>query len=582
MAPGTDLQSQLDELRRTVAALQASIGSLPQVSLAAVESAAYLGQALGLTLTVLSGADSTPLAGVPVTLVSSWGVLRGNADLTEGSSMATATAADGTVRVTLRPQVSLDANEDQDALEAMLAQLDPAAASPAGAVATLQTLAQQYRWEANQGYRDAVDAYFRDFGQKVLRSAASRDYMASWETIPATVIAQVAATDTNTAAAAAITVQFRDWLGPWLQVYRQYANAQLQLQPDFTLVKQVASSAAGIIAGVFGRAAILVDGEFGEVGKNVAQQAAQTAIGSFLDTGISDLPADTQSAVRPILDTGARTLTAAGATVVAALGQTHAATMAVAGTLANKVDTADLATALAAKANASDMVAVQTALGTKADATALGTLQTQVSAKADGTALATLQTQVNTKVDQTAFQAALQSKADAADLKAVQTSLATKADATALATLQTQVSSKVDQTAFQAALQAKADATDLKAVQATLATKADATALATLQTQVNSKVDQTAFQTALQSKADAADLKAVQVALADKADKSALATLQTQVNAKVDQTTFQTALQTKADATDLKAVQATLATKADTAALTTLQTRTAALEVKTR
>lgn len=543
MTAGIDLASQIEELRRTVATLEAAMNAQPRLSLTAAGPGAYLGQAVSLAATVAARADSAPVPGVPVTLVTSWGVLRGDDDLIEGTSIAAVTGTDGTVRVTLRPRTSLDENEDHDALEAMATLLDPAAASPADAAPALETLAQQYRWEANHGFRNAVDAYFRDFGQSLVHGTLLRDYMTAWTLIPATVIAYIGETEKNSAAAATLTIKIRNWLGPWFQVYQQHANSQIQLAPDFQFVKQQAGSAAGLIAGVFDRAGILVDAEYGEIGKTVAQRVAQNAIGTFLDTGISDLPTDTRVAVGPALDTGSRALATAGAGVVATLGQTHAEAVTATGALVNKVDKADLDTKLAVKANASDLAAVQTAVGAKADQTAFQTFQTQinsaVAAKANAADLQAIQTTVGAKADKTALDA-LQAKTTSA--------LASKADQAAFQTFQTQINS---------AVAVKANASDLQAIQATIGTKADKTALDTLQAQTNSalarKVDTDAFDSFRKQVNDKlpllvtrADLAGLQAAIDTKADKSALTVFQSQTNA---------ALAAKADLTQVTSIQ---------------------------
>ncbi len=479
MIAAADVDSRIEELGRTVAMLQAAINAQPRVSLATVGPAPYLGQAVDLVATVSSRADSAPLPETPVTLITSWGVLREGGGAIEGTSISTVTAPDGTARVSLRPRLSLEDNEDQDALSAILSELDPAASTPADAVRVLQALAQQYRWEANLGYRRAVDAYFRDFGQNVLHAGPLRDYMAAWPLIPATVVAYAGEAG-NTVAAATVTLQLRDWLGPWLQVYRQYARAQMQLAADLQYARQLAQSPAGLIAGVFDRAGTAVNAEFGEIGRNVAQQAAQDVIAGFLETGLKDLPLDTQLTVGPVLDTGSRALATAGPSVLSALGQTHAAAAAVSGTLAGKVDKAAFDTALATKANASDLVTVQNGLASKADQAAFAAFQTQtnnaLNSKADLRALQAFQTQTTaalaSKVDNTTFNDFRQTvinrlpvvitRADLDSLRAsLQQAIDAKAEATAVAALQRQTT---------AALATKADANAITSIQNRLGT----------------------------------------------------------------------------------------------------------------
>ena len=73
------LESQVEELRAALDAMQAAAASRPRLHLTAVEAAPYLGQSVALIATVTQ-ADGTPLAGVSVTMVTSWGELYGEDD----------------------------------------------------------------------------------------------------------------------------------------------------------------------------------------------------------------------------------------------------------------------------------------------------------------------------------------------------------------------------------------------------------------------------------------------------------------------------------------------------------------------
>ena len=481
MSPSDDLAGQIAELRQRVEALQSALAAQSRVALDQVAPVSYLGQAVAIVATVTDQQSSTPLAGVPVTLFTTWGVLRGDGDVDEGTSFTAQTGSDGKVRVSLRPGIPLDDNEDQDALAAMVGQLDPAAATPNDALATLQTLAQQYRWEANRGFRSALDAYFREIGQKILHAGDFQDYMGSWPLIPVTLIAYVGGVDPGTApTAATLTMKVRNWLGPWLQVYRQVAGSQIQLDPGLQFIKKNADTANGFVTGLYDHVGLTVDNEFGELGKKVAQHTAQKALGVFLDSGISDLPVDTRVAVGPALATGARSLATAGANVVSALGQNHVTATVTAVSVAGKVDKTDFQTAIVAKANTSD---VQTLLAAKADVTTVHDIQGALATKANVTDLQTVQTTLANKADAAAFQAFQKSTSAA---------IAAKVDAANFETFSKQVSDKLQLTVT------KADLDGVRSsFQASLNTKADQTAVDTLRTQTNTALAKKADTTAL-------------------------------------------------------------------------------------
>jgi len=568
MITDADVAEQLEELRSTVAALKAALDTQPRLTVRAVQSGSYLGQAVGLVATVTLRDGLTPVAGVPVTLVTAFGVLRGDDDLVEGTSLACQTGADGTVRVTLRPLVSLENSEDQDALEAALAELDPAAPSPTAALKELEDFARRYRWGANRGLRAAVDAYFSRFGEDAMRDEAVTNDLVAWPLIPATVVAYAGDDVSQQTVAATVTVTLRNWLGPWLQVYRQVTAPSLQPGRDLAWVKQNAASAAGLIAGVFDRVDRLVDDEPGRIGKWFAGQAAQRAIETFLDTGIADLPEATRATITPILNTGARTLRGVGATVLGALGQTHAANAVLTGVVATKVDSADFTAALLGKASVGDLQAVQSVVATKVDT------PTFTSALA-------------TKVDTPAFTAALGTKVDASTLTTFQqqtaTALGTKLNASTFATFQQQntaaLGTKVDTSTFTTFQQQNT---------AALGTKVDTGTFTTFQQQTTAvlatKVDTGTFTTFQQQTA---------TALGTKLNVSTFNTFQQQNTAvlatKVDTgtfTTFQqqtvTALGTKLNASTFSAFQtqnaAVLAKKVDDTELARVTTRLTTLE----
>ncbi len=529
MSAGDDLAAQIDELRRQVETLKAAVAGQRSAALQQLAPASYLGQTVPIVVTVTDPASLSPVVDVPVTVFTTWGVLRGDGDVDEGTSFTAQTGSDGSVRLSLLPGITLDDIEDQDALQTMLAQLDPAAATPAEAFATLQKLAQQYRWEANRGFRSAVDAYFRDLGQRVIHAGEFQDYMGSWPLIPVALIAYVDGADpSSSATAATITLKVRNWLGPWLQVYRQVASSSIQLDPGLQFVKANADTPDGFVTGVYDHVGLTVENEFGELGKKVAQQAAQKAIGTFLDTGISDLPLDMRVAVSPALATGARSLASAGANVVSVIGQNHVTATGAAVSVAGKVDKTEFQTAIVAKANTADL---QNLLAAKADVTTVHDLQGAIATKANAADLQIVQAAVATKANLTdlqTVQAAVATKANAADLQTVQAAVATKANLTDLQTVQAAVATKADAAAFQVFQ---------KATNTAIAAKLDAASFDTFSKQVNDKLQLTV------TKADLDGLRtSLQGSINAKADKAALDAVQTQTN---------TVLATKADTTAL-------------------------------
>jgi hypothetical protein len=347
--------------------------------------------------------------------------------------------------------------------------LDPDAAVPRDAQKGLERLSKEYKWEANQGFRRAIDAYFRDFGAEILRTAPFFDYMNSWSRIPATVIALAAETGSNTSVAASLTLEFRDWLGPWLQVFSGLSDPSRELNRDFSFARDQAASAAGLIAAVFDRTAILVDNEFGDIGKKVAQQAAQRALEQFVNTGLKELSVDVRRTVGPVLATGARALATAGEVVVAALGQTHAAANVAVRKLGDFVNRAEFADAIAVKADRSELT-------TKADRADLAAVQNSIAEKVSRKELTDA---IAVKADRVDIAAVRKELTDAVAVKADRADLATKTDLTTFQQFQTQITADVA---------TRAKAAELQALQTVVAAKVDRTAFNTFAGQVNGQI----------------------------------------------------------------------------------------------
>lgn len=579
------LLQEIRELRKTVKVLRSALDTRHRVTLRPLQDQPFLGQPITIVATVTDVQGTTPRVGTPVTFAATWGVLRSAGDLTvqQGNTVTARTSADGTAKVTLLPPTSEDLSAPQQAaLETVLRSLDTDAPTPRETESGLQEMVQHYRWEANVDFRRAVDIYFRDFRHQLLDTINYHDYMRTWSYFDATVLVFVRedtngdTPNTSVQGTAALTMHFKDWLGPWLETYLVLSESESTLGDDLKNAKQQNEEAGVLVQDVYGHVRDFVTGQRGLVGEYAGRKIAETSLGKFLDSELDDLPLDTRVALFPALRVAANTIDTSDVNVLTAVGQTRADLRQELGTKIGKVETETINVLTA------HVDSLQEQLNGKADETDLSGLQVEVNnqlaAKADRTTLdevvdqaqTELRQEVNSKLAQKVDVATFSDQVDQLDAKIAGVvaeridtlarsveELSTKITevetesievlTTRVENIQVQLDGKVDVATFNDAMETKVDAVefdsfktevsselttkvDAAAFDAALATKADETDLNNLQIEVNNKVDAGAFDQALAQKVDAT---AFNTALASKVDSTTFTTRLNTLQGKV-------------------------------------------------
>lgn len=286
------LSQEIQSLRETVTALQLAMETRHRVTLRTVQDRPFLGQPVTIIATVTDGSGTKSGANVPVTFTATWGKLRTTDGHTiqKGSTITAHTSVNGTVRVTLLPPTSEELWERQQAaLETMLRLLDSNADTPREAETDLQEMAREYRREVNIQLRQAVDIYFRDFGQQLLDTVNKRDYMLAWSYFDSVVIAYAQdnigedTVRTSVQSTAALPLRFKNWLGPWLQTYLELSKNENKLGNRFQNIKQLSKEADVLADGVYDLVRDSVIELDGLAAEYVGQKVVEKSIRDFLD-----------------------------------------------------------------------------------------------------------------------------------------------------------------------------------------------------------------------------------------------------------------------------------------------------------
>lgn len=455
MVTGTMSQSQMAAeikgLRESLTLLQQALEARPRLVLRTPQPNIYLGQPVTVIATVADG-EGSPLTDARVAFVATWGELRAADGYTSqaGSAVTARTGVDGTARFALFPETSEELHPVQfDALREALSALDPEAATPRDAQAGLAALARQYRWEANAPFRQAVDVLFRDGRQRPLDPVNARDEMLAWSYVNATVVAYVIG-DSDVSSAQAIAVlpmRFRDWLRPWLQVYRADSETEAGLREGLLDVKARGGGSAVLVSGVHEKVRDFLRRQSGVIGEAIATRAASRVLQGFLASDVNDLPASTLQEVGPALNIAARTMATGTYGMLDAFEEAAASLHRELDTRMGKVES-DVIGPLAGRVGV-----VETGLSTKAEQAAVAGLQTSTSqllaAKMDKATFVTFARDEATFRVKT--EGTLSNKQDASTFATFQKqsldSLATKADASAVTSFQNALDSVKDDVA---------------------------------------------------------------------------------------------------------------------------------------
>ncbi|MBE9139546.1 hypothetical protein IQ254_20490 [Nodosilinea sp. LEGE 07088] len=319
------LQAELQALREQVVLLQQQVRR-PQVALESSRPAPFLGQSLVLTGTVTDGTGQ-PQGGTAVVVATTWGRLRSRDRLVaqQGSSLAVTTDAEGRFSLDLLPPTSEDLlAAQQGALEPLLARLDATATTPHQTAADLREMAQLYQWDVNHAYRQALDIYFRDFGEGLLESVNRHDYLQAWDYLEATVTAYVQPPGSTTVAGlGTLMVPFRNWLGPWLEVFLSLSQTQNPL-PAVLDALQKTSPLGNLQEGVYRRVSDYVGSQSGIVGAYIGRKVVEKTVQSFLLEGLDSVEdAGIKADLAPTLNMASGLLAVGGVSGLQSVVQTR-------------------------------------------------------------------------------------------------------------------------------------------------------------------------------------------------------------------------------------------------------------------
>ena len=280
--PGEDILSQeeLFAMRRQLTILQGALQHQYRLNLV-VDPASYLGESVTIKVAAQHLLDQTPAPAVDLIFCTTWGVLESDQAGTDnrGQSLRVQTGSDGTASLRLLPpgfdRVPINSRR---ALHAMAGRLNGASATPAQEEQPIRDLVQAYRWASNAAFRSAVDHLFRILVDDA-RPERLGAVMTRWSHFESCISVQAVAGNGNSSHGAAMArLRLRNWLLPWLHLYRQILQEEPELNEGFDTERKVNRDPGRLAQGLSQQAQVFAEKEQGDLGAVVASHVAARSL----------------------------------------------------------------------------------------------------------------------------------------------------------------------------------------------------------------------------------------------------------------------------------------------------------------
>lgn len=300
----------LAQINRRLQALEAQLGSSASLRLRALNADVLLGQETVL-LAELKDASGLPLVDRELTVLTTWGILRGQRGVEEliGNSITLRSDHLGLCRICLSAALGEAlATEETASLSRALAMLGSLPNSPRDSLPLLSRLASEYRAPGNDALRRAIDIYFKHYGEN---TQTPTDSLSSWPRIGITVTAWLTPPVGEATAqipATLLNVVQRNWFYAWLWAYQLALEESSQLGASLADVQGDGRSGGSILTDLYSRIGGFVKAQDGLVGQQLGQAFAANSLNHMLQGGLAKFPAAERSKVLTGVTSGVKSL----------------------------------------------------------------------------------------------------------------------------------------------------------------------------------------------------------------------------------------------------------------------------------
>ncbi len=270
---------------------------------------AWLGRPLALSLRV-ADAGGTPRAGIAVTLQTGAGTLVWMYGFTriEGQAITVLSGADGTADIELVRAPSEPLSDlQQAALDNAFAALDAGAPDPLKLEADFRALAGLYLQERSYNLRRAIDIHVRDRREAMLASINPGTWRFAWpvDSVLVQADALAAGGGGSTVARAVRTVEWKNWVGAWLEFFADALREGAGLDAKFGKALGRAASAE-VLVDLLGQAQRFVADQSGRTAQWLGQKTIDAAVAKVVSSDLDHVAPAAREAVLTQLEVAAR------------------------------------------------------------------------------------------------------------------------------------------------------------------------------------------------------------------------------------------------------------------------------------
>ena len=270
---------------------------------------AWLGQPLALSLRV-ADAGGTPRAGIAVTLQTGAGTLVWMYGFTriEGQAITVLSGADGTADIELVRAPSEPLSDlQQAALDNAFAALDAGAPDPLKLEADFRALAGLYLQERSYNLRRAIDIHVRDRRDAMLASINPGTWRFAWpvDSVLVQADALAAGGGGSTVARAVRTVEWKNWVGAWLEFFADALREGAGLDAKFGKALGRTASAE-VLVDLLGQAQRFVADQSGRTAQWLGQKTIDAAVAKVVSSDLDNVAPAAREAVLTQLEVAAR------------------------------------------------------------------------------------------------------------------------------------------------------------------------------------------------------------------------------------------------------------------------------------
>ena len=271
---------------------------------------AWLGQPLALTLRV-ADAGGTPCAGIAVTLQTGAGTLVWMYGFTriEGQAITVVSGADGTAEIELVRAPSEPLSDvQQAALDNAFAALDANAPDPIKLEADFRALASVYLLERSYNLRRAIDIHVRDRREAMLASINPGTWRFAWpvDSVLIQADALAAGGGGNTVARAVRTVEWKNWVGAWLEFFADTLREGAGLDAKFGQALGRGAGSAEVLVDLLGQAQRFVADQSGRTAQWLGQKTIDAAVAKVVSSDLDNVAPAAREAVLTQFEVAAR------------------------------------------------------------------------------------------------------------------------------------------------------------------------------------------------------------------------------------------------------------------------------------